>query len=187
MNPRHLHRRGFTLIELMMVVAIVGILAAIAIPNFVEYSLRSKQTEASLILGDLKTAQWSLYATHDCFAILEQTPAVAPVPGQRGTWLSAASPAGTAFCAGNTMSMEDVGVRTTGSGVYFQYECAAVDNPGAGSNFSCTAVGDLDADGAASEFAFCSDLDGDGLGLPTPLGTACPFVDQVVRLSVARF
>ena len=56
---------GFTLIELMIVVAIIGILAAIAIPNFMTYQCKSKQSEAKTNLGGIGTAEEGYFAEYD--------------------------------------------------------------------------------------------------------------------------
>ena len=61
-------KKGFTLIELMIVVAIIGILAAIAIPNFLRFQAKSKQSEAKTNLGGIFTAETSWFAEHNAFA-----------------------------------------------------------------------------------------------------------------------
>jgi type IV pilus assembly protein PilA len=61
------NKKGFTLIELMIVVAIIGILAAIAIPNFMSYQCKARQTEAKTALGTLRTLQETYYAQEDTY------------------------------------------------------------------------------------------------------------------------
>jgi len=60
--------KGFTLIELMIVVAIIGILAAIAIPNFLKFQAKSKTSEAKTNLKGIYTAQASYYGEFGTFA-----------------------------------------------------------------------------------------------------------------------
>ena len=55
------NRKGFTLIELMIVIAIIGILAALAIPNFLKFQARSKTSEAKTNLKGVYTAEASYY------------------------------------------------------------------------------------------------------------------------------
>jgi len=56
LNVVHNVQKGFTLIELMIVVAIIGILAALAIPAYQDYTIKAKVGEAPSLSGAAKTA-----------------------------------------------------------------------------------------------------------------------------------
>ena len=64
---RRYREEGFTLVELMVVVAIIGILSAIAVPNFKKYQAKSKTSEAKLQLSAAYTAEQSFYADYDTY------------------------------------------------------------------------------------------------------------------------
>src|ERR1700674_5111610 len=67
---KKLVQKGFTLIELMIVVAIIGILAAIAIPNFIKFQARSKQSEAKANMKAIFTAQKAFFQEKDRYSSL---------------------------------------------------------------------------------------------------------------------
>jgi type IV pilus assembly protein PilA len=61
-------RAGFTLIELMIVVAIIGILASIAIPNYLKFEMKARQSEAKMNLGAIFICQKSYYGEFSTYA-----------------------------------------------------------------------------------------------------------------------
>jgi type IV pilus assembly protein PilA len=90
---KHL-QKGFTLIELMIVVAIIGILAAVALPAYQDYTVRAKISEVILALSACRTSITEVY----------QTGGTPPNPNSWG-------------CEGNVGSKYVAGLRTDAAGV----------------------------------------------------------------------
>jgi type IV pilus assembly protein PilE len=99
------HQHGITLIELIIVTVIIGILAAIAVPSYRQYVIRSQRTDATEALLRLATAQEKFYLQNNRYA-LESERATAPpdglgIDGTEHGWyaLSVTAPANLAAAA----------------------------------------------------------------------------------------
>jgi len=71
---------GFTLIELMIVVAVIGILMAIAIPNYNDYVMRSRITEATSALSDMRVRMEQYFQDNRTYVGAYAAGTVAPPP-----------------------------------------------------------------------------------------------------------
>jgi type IV pilus assembly protein PilA len=90
-------QKGFTLIELMIVIAIIGILAAIAIPAYQNYTIRAQVSEASSIIGGVETAFDECYANKGSVTNCNTLQNVGISSSIIGTYVSAVSLTGGAI------------------------------------------------------------------------------------------
>jgi type IV pilus assembly protein PilA len=124
-------RGGFTLIEVMIVVAIIGILAAIAITNFLKFQLKAKTSEGKTNLAAIRTAEESLFADSGNYVSANASPAAAGMNVK------------VAFVNvdGTDQGFDRMGWAPEGR-VYFNYGVTV-----SGAAFTAAAGADIDADG----------------------------------------
>lgn len=131
-------QKGFTLIELMIVVAIIGILAAIAIPAYQDYTARAQMTEAMTLASGLKTNVAEVFAqTGTCPT--NGTSGIATNTDINGNYVLKVDTAGTAAATGGctiTATMKATGVAT---GITSATLVLTLGNADKGSNtWACT-------------------------------------------------
>jgi type IV pilus assembly protein PilA len=76
-------KRGFSLLELMIILGVIGILATIALPNFIEYQARARMSEAKANLRGWYTAESSIFQEKGGYSELLSETGFTPIRGNR--------------------------------------------------------------------------------------------------------
>ena len=154
--------KGFTLIELMIVVAIIGILAAVAIPAFMKYIRRSKTAEATMNLRKIFDSSVSYFNEEHALrngdiiprqfpnAITSTPPGGAPGPGCTAGSSQKIQPDSTMFSLATWQALNF----SVDDPFYYQYtyESSGSTSTGVSSEFTARANGNLDCDAVLSTF-----------------------------------
>lgn len=145
------NKKGFTLIELMIVVAIIGILAAIAIPNFMRFQAKSKQAEAKTNLGAIGTTAESWRTEEDTYVVTVITDlGWAPQGTQRYSYWYAVGATSTIFPGGTYSggAVDQTGLCTRST------TPANVTVAAAQATFLAGAKGEIDNDVTCDEWSY---------------------------------
>ncbi len=178
MTLRHTRRGGFTLIELMIVVAIIGILAAIAIPNFLRFQLRAKSSEGKSNLAAIRTAEEGYFAEFGTYVVAAAVPLTLPGT-DKAQW-----PEPNPVCPN---CFDQLGWSPEGE-VYFQYQVAADNNGGVGManvRFTADAWADIDGNLTNAAFGYIKPVAGAAAGIVGAL-TGCPAAGVYNPVSAAN-
>jgi type IV pilus assembly protein PilE len=98
---------GFTLAEVMIVMAIIGILTAIAVPSYTEYVIRSKRADAKAALLQMQLAEEKWRANHTTYGTLAETGASNTSPDGYYTIAISGNPTATTYTVTATPTFTD--------------------------------------------------------------------------------